>query len=262
MQAGLFSADSSEPWRADATALARITPARLAGALQHAAANPLAALEGRASLLRRCGQICAADPAHFGRTARPGNLYDYWRRMGSPLRAADILKTLLLAFGPIWPGGTSLGGVPLGDCARHSAVPDDGLVPFHKLSQWLAYSLVEPLQGGGIEVNGLDGLTGLAEYRNGGLFLDCGVIEPCDPQLLSRLLLPHSESVVEWRALTIILLDRLAEEVRRRLGKSAAQFPLAKVLEGGSWAAGRKIARERRPDGAAPLAIVADGTVF
>jgi Protein of unknown function (DUF1688) len=213
-------------------------------------------------LLRRCGEICAADQAHFGRMARPGGLYDYWRGAGGKLLAADILKTLLLAFGPIWPGGTCFGGVPLGDCARHYAVPKDGFVPFHKLSQWLAYSLIEPLQAGGIEVIELDRLTGLAEYRNGGLFLDCGVIEPCDRQLASCLLTLRSEPVVEWRALTIILLDRLAEEVRCRLGKSAAAFPLAKILEGGTWAAGREIAGERRPDGAAPLTIVADGTLF
>jgi hypothetical protein len=262
MQRGLFSADPRDPWRADATALARITPARLAGALQHDAGNALAGLEGRALLLRRCGQICAADPAHFGRAARPGGLYDYWRTKGNTLRAGDILETLLWALGPIWPGGESLGGVPLGDCARHCAVPGDGLVPFHKLSQWLAYSLVEPLEAGGIEVIEPDGLTGLAEYRNGGLFLDCGVIEPCAPQLVLHPLLPRSEPIVEWRALTIILLDRLAAAVRRRLGKSSAAFPLAKVLEGGSWAAGRQLAFERRPDGAAPLTIVADGTLF
>jgi hypothetical protein len=262
MQAGLFSADRDDPWRADAAALAAITPEMLAVALQHGPGNALAGLDGRALLLRRAGEICAAEPALFGGAARPGGLYDYWRGRGDVLRAADILRTLLLAFGPIWPGSIRLGGVPLGDCARHSAVPQDGLVPFHKLSQWLTYSLVEPLRAGGIDVVELDGLTGLAEYRNGGLFLDCGVIEPCDPQLPSRPLSPRSEPVVEWRALTVILLDRLADEVRRRLGQNAAAMPLAKVLEGGSWEAGREIAAERRPGGAAPLAIIGDGTLF
>ena len=105
-------------------------------------------------------------------------------------------------------------------------------------------------------------LTGLAEYRNGGLFLDCGVIEPRDPSLLRRPLDALSEPVVEWRALTVALLDRLASRVRERLGKSADDFPLACVLEGGSWAAGREIAFERRLDGSAPLQIVSDGTLF
>jgi hypothetical protein len=263
MEAGLFSVDPADPWRADAALLSALTPARLAAALQLGPENALDGLAGRTGLLRRLGEICAAAPALFGEAARPGGLYDYWRGRGDRLAAADLLQTLLHAFGPLWPGAASLAGVPLGDCARHSAVPNDGLVPFHKLSQWLAYSLVEPLRRGGIEVVGLDdGLTGLAEYRNGGLFLDCGAIEPIDPQLAVRPLPARSEPVVEWRALTVILLDRLADPVRRRLGKSAAAFPLGKLLEGGSWAAGREIACERRHDGSPPLTIAGDGTLF
>jgi len=105
-------------------------------------------------------------------------------------------------------------------------------------------------------------LTGLAEYRNGGLFLDCGVIVPRDERLLGRRLSVEEEPVVEWRALTVALLDRLAAALRLRLGLDAETLPLAKVLEGGTWAAGRRIARERRPDGAPPLTIASDGTVF
>jgi hypothetical protein len=261
MQRGLFSADPGNPWRADAAALARLTPARLADALQHRPANQLIGIAGRAALLRRLGEACAAAPNWFGEPPRPGRLYDLWAR-GGTLPAAEILRTLLQALGPIWPGRISLGGVPLGDCGRHSAVPGDGLVPFHKLSQWLAYSLVEPLAAGGVEVEGVDGLTGLAEYRNGGLFLDCGVVTPRDPSLLGHPLEAASEPVVEWRALTVALLDRLAPLVRERLGRSAADFPLACVLEGGSWAAGREIAVERRPDGSPPLTIVSDATLF
>ncbi len=262
MQQGLFSADAGNRWRVDAEALARITPQRLAGTFQHGPGNELAGVDGRAGLLRRLGEVCADDPARFGTPPRPGHLYDHWRAHGAALQAAEILRTLLDALGPIWPGRISLGGVPLGDCGRHRAVPGDGLVPFHKLSQWLAYSLVEPLRAAGVQVEQLDGLTGLAEYRNGGLFIDCGVLVPRDPGLLRNPLDALSEPVVEWRALTVALLDRLAPLVRKRLGKSARDFPLACVLEGGSWAAGREIAFEHRPDGRAPVDIVSDGTLF
>jgi hypothetical protein len=34
------------------------------------------------------------------------------------------------------------------------------------------------------------------------------------------------------------------------------------VLEGGTWAAGRKLAREKRPDASPPIAVASDGTVF
>jgi hypothetical protein len=62
--------------------------------------------------------------------------------------------------------------------------------------------------------------------------------------------------------LTVVLLDRLAFRVREVLGKTPQDFPLACVLEGGTWAAGREIARERRPGGAAPITIISDGTLF
>jgi len=262
MQQGLFAAEPADPWRADAAALREMTPERLAAALQHRPGNELIGLNGRTALLRRLGEVCAADTEHFGTPARPGHLYDYWLAKGRQITAADVLRALLTALGPVWPARITMDGVPLGDCGRHSSIPGDGVVPFHKLSQWLAYSLIEPLEATGIGVGGLDRLTGLAEYRNGGLFLDCGVILPRDPDLLARPLDALSEPVVEWRALTVALLDRLADAVRTRLSKTAVEFPLACVLEGGSWAAGREIAFERRADGRAPIAIVSDGTLF
>lgn len=262
MRSGLFSADPANPWRADAEALSRITPDGLALAFGHEAGNELAGIDRRAALLRRVGDVCAADPALFGSLGRPGNLYDYWSARDDALSAPEILRVLLHAFAPIWPGRVSLGGVPLGDCGRHPVVPGAGLVPFHKLTQWLVYSLVEPLTAAGLPITNIDGLTGLAEYRNGGLFIDCRVIEPRDPGLLQTPVDTHSEPVVEWRALTVALLDRLAVAVRERLGKTTEQFPLARVLEGGSWAAGRAIAFERRPGGVPPITIISDGTVF
>ena len=262
MQSGLFSSDPRLPWRADAASLASMSAAELGDAFQHGRENPLAGLEGRAFLLRSLGAVAAGRPDLFGAPPRLGNLYDFWLRTRDDLPAPEMLRLMLRVFGPIWPGRLSLGGVSLGDCGRHSAVPGDALVPFHKLSQWLVYSLIEPLVDAGFAITGIDGLTGLAEYRNGGLFLDAGVIAARDPDLPRRTLDPFAEEIVEWRALTIVLLDRLAERVRERLGVTAAAFPLAKILEGGTWAAGREIAAERRPDGRPPLLIVSDGTVF
>ena len=108
MQAGLFSADPAAPWRADAEALGEISSEDLARAFQHASGNELVGVEGRALLLRRLGQVCAASPALFGAPARLGRLYDYWSAGAEPLTAAAVLRTLLQAFGAIWPGRITL----------------------------------------------------------------------------------------------------------------------------------------------------------
>ncbi len=187
-------------------------------------------------------------------------------RIDGKIEAPTILSELLHHFGPIWPSRLSLGGVPLGDCWRHpsltTADATTELMPLHKLSQWLTYSLIEPLQWAGITVTDIDGLTGLAEYRNGGLFIDTGVLEFRDPSAASREHDVSSPLVVEWRALTVALLDRLAEVLRARLKMDSESLPLAKILEGGTWAAGRTIARELRADGSPPVKVISDGTVF
>jgi len=193
---------------------------------------------------------------------RPGALFDILAKHAENgrLPAPVILEVLLQALGPIWPGRLSLGGVPLGDCWKHPAV--DGFVPLHKLSQWMSYSLIEPLEASGIQVVDVDGLTGLAEYRNGGLFVDTGVLVLKDPDDASHAHPVDGPLVVGWRSLTVGLLDKLAPLVRERLGVSAEDFPLARVLEGGSWAAGRRIAKQKRPDLSPPIAVISDGTVF
>jgi hypothetical protein len=266
---GAFSADPARPLRADAAGLAGLTEARLAEAFQAGPDNPLVGLEGRAALLRDLGAALEAAPALFGGQApRVGALFDHLVRVAGPegISAAAILEAVLAGLGPIWPGRIALGGVNLGDVWRHPAVVTgdltDGLVPFHKLSQWLSYSLIEPLEDAALEVTGIEQLTGLPEYRNGGLLVDLGVLEPRHPGVLGELHEVGSEVVVEWRALTVALLDELAPLVRACLGKSAAEWPLPKVLEGGTWSAGRRIARERRPGGTPPISVASDGTVF
>jgi hypothetical protein len=255
-ESGALSAERDDPLRADG--LARIDAEALARAFQVSGDNPLVGLEGRAALLRALGAA----------VGRPGALFDVMaaRTVGGELPAPAILEVLLAALGPIWPGRLRLGGVPLGDCWRHPAIrrddPTNGLMPIHKLSQWLSYSLIEPLETAGVKVVEIDGLTGLAEYRNGGLFVDTGVLALADPADAARAHPVDGTLVVGWRALTVALLDRIAPLVRERLGVGAADFPLARVLEGGTWAAGRRIARSLRADGGPPLTVVSDGTVF
>lgn len=267
VQQGGLSA-RGESYRVDAEGLAAVDEAALAQAFQATSDNPLVGVTGRVHLLRALGRALRARPDVFGQDARIGGMVDWLceRAQDHVLPAPAVLALVLDALGGIWPGRLQLDGVPLGDVWQHAAVGGEGatrgLLPLHKLSQWLSYSLIHPLQVAGLTVSELSELTGLAEYRNGGLFIDGGVLVPRRQELLTQ---PHevsSELVVEWRGLTVALLDRMLPLVQRELGVSPAELPLPAMLEGGSWAAGRALAQARRADGSSPLHIVSDGTVF
>jgi Protein of unknown function (DUF1688) len=269
--AGLFSSDPGDAYRVDAAALKRLRPEHLAQAFQVSDANPLVGLAGRAALLNRLGDALQAQPEVFGGDGRPGGLFDALTHHGRNHRvgAGRVLSALLDHLHAIWPSRSDanvLNGEPLGDCWHHPLAGGSGAsagwVPFHKLSQWLCYSLLEPFEWAGVTMTELDALTGLPEYRNGGLLLDAGVIVPRDPEFAQQLYRVGDAFIVEWRALTVSLLDDVATQLRSRLGRGSQDLPLACVLEGGTWAAGREIARELRADGSPPLRIDSDGTVF
>lgn len=296
---GTFSSDPACPLQADAQGLKNLTLENLAQGFQVSQNNLLLGLEGRLLLLQRLGQSLARLPQMFGEShPRPGNLVNYLLDLStspssslqsppegvagwgiqareklqklspakSKLSASKILTAVLEGLGNIWPGRLAIADVNLGDVWLHPAlkVEDDSenYVPFHKLSQWLTYSLLEPLQELGIEITDLDQLTGLPEYRNGGLCLDLGLLKVKDTSILKEPQLPGSVAIVEWRALTVSLLDSIAAVIRQQLKMSPQNLPLVKILQGGTWTAGRQLATQLRAGGSPPLQIKSDGTVF
>lgn len=200
------------------------------------------------------------------------------------------LQQLLL---PIWPkdrlsiDGRAVGDAwPLSTLTRSkdsSAEPYGNIQPFHKLTQWLAYSLMVPFERIlGLKWTNAHLLTGLPEYRNGGLFVDNGVLT-LKPEVLARGIESTSESksdlptfdssddvIVEWRAMTVILLDETLALVNAKLGKitqdggkSFELLSLAQMLEAGTWKAGRVLAAKYRPQTkSSPILIRSDGTLF
>ncbi|HEY9658120.1 MAG TPA: DUF1688 family protein, partial [Allocoleopsis sp.] len=217
---GQFSDDPSQ-LQANAAGLQAVTPASLAEGFQVVENNPLIGVAGRAALMQQLGQVLPNYPHLFGKNGeahlpRPGYLVDYFLQHADQnlLKASEVFAAVLEGLSEIWAGRVTIAGANLGDVWYHAALPDRGIgsqfVPFHKLSQWLTYSLLEPLQELGLKITDLDELTGLPEYRNGGLCLDLGLLQAKHDAAFSQ---PHSvdsEVIVEWRALTVILLDRIA----------------------------------------------------
>lgn len=269
---GDFSSDCETPLRVDSKKLMGLKIEDLARGFQVSQDNPLVGLEGRLELLHALGRAVRENskyfPTHSREFSRPGHIYDFCQSQAKTgaLPAPELLLAVLHGLGSIWPGRIRLGDTNLGDVWTHRLLgPENSVksfVPFHKLSQWLTYSLIEPLEEAGVKIENVQGLTGLAEYRNGGLLLDRGLIELRDASLLRQGHRPDSELIIEWRALTVVLLGKIAHEVRTLLKKTEEEMPLAKVLEGGTWWAGRRAAQEARPGGGPPIQVLSDGTVF
>ena len=114
---GAFSHETERPLRATAMRLREIADGDLARAFQVSDENPLVGVEGRARLLRSLSRASEVRLAGF-----------------CDFRRQEIPATQILA--------AVLERMKLDDVWRH---PKAGLVPFHKLSQWLTYSLIEPL---------------------------------------------------------------------------------------------------------------------
>lgn len=269
---GYFSSDCEKSLSVDSQKLQKLKVEDLQQGFQVSEGNPIVGINGRLQLLHRLGKVLEAkgsqQPSEKG--VRLGVLFDSLLQevdqKANSISAESIFDMILNNLTEIWPKGFQLSGSNIGDVGQHSLIQakdaSSGLIPFHKLSQWLTYSLLEPLELVGIKVVDLDLLTGLAEYRNGGLFVDFGVLQLKNSFGSEFMHDQQGELVVEWRAMTVVLLDKVAGLVRKRLGLDEESFPLAKVLEGGTWAAGRTIALEKRGNLDPPIQLKSDGTIF
>ena len=277
-----------------------LATATLKEGLQWTDSNKIVGLESRVAILRNLGRSLLAHSEIFGDDGRPGHLVGEWVSTyiattltifldymiaNSPtpdtldvLLLWDILQKVLI---PIWPkdrtvvDGSAIGDAwPLNTLRKNAKSGGDAgeIQPFHKLTQWLTYSLLTPFE----QVlkkrwTNVKSLTVLPEYRNGGLLVDLGVLSLKQAALdrglkASNQSLPRfaasDDVIVEWRALTIALLDVLHPLIVERM-ETGVDLTMVRVLEAGTWRSGREVAAERRPKTkSSPILIESDGTVF
>lgn len=287
---GELSSDSKkDPYVVNGAKLVSFTKEGLAKGFQISETNPLSGEEGRLNLIQNLGKALVSNKEIFGEDGRPGNLIEYLHSKtypdGKTLELSVIWDTLMEGFTPIWPKGrVEIDGISLGDAWPLSTTSKvgakefiDTIVPFHKLTQWLSYSLLVPLQKYGYEfdIKNQSLQTGLPEYRNGGLFVDLGVLSLKEEYLKKGLELskeigsstptipsfkPDDGVIVEWRATTIGFLDYILPLINKELDY---ELSLPQLIEAGSWKSGREIAAKLRPDTKGPpIDLYSDGTVF
>jgi len=102
-----------------------------------------------------------------------------------------------------------------------------------------------------------DFLMALPEYRNGGMIIDMNIIELIDNDFSKSHHDISSDIIIEWRALTVCIIEILKDKINTKLNKN---FHMGQILEGGTWAIGREMSKKRF--GASPLMIISNGTIM
>ncbi|KAM5349775.1 hypothetical protein ACJ41O_006280 [Fusarium nematophilum] len=310
-RAGVFMAGSEHKDRADAKGLSLLTTDVFDTYFQISPENPMLGVESRVRLLNDVGTSLLKLPEIFGVAGRPGNivgtrkspLVEHARSMlriltifikdylidraggSESLNYEDLWSALQKLLIPSWPKDrTHIDGQPVGDAwplqvlAAQSKTdgnesPRHTIQPFHKLTQWLGYSLMVPfVRLLGVQWTNAELGTGLPEYRNGGLFVDLGVLVLKEQALADGLQtsgqkLPGfsatSDVIVEWRAMTVALLDELHNVISEKFALEGVSLSMAQMLEAGSWKSGRELAAKYRPETrSSPILVLGDGTLF
>lgn len=176
------------------------------------------------------------DAETFGADGRFGTLLD---RIAGPARsdgltAQGMLDRLGPLLDPVAGSTVRIGGSIAGDIWRHPlAWADDRsreLVPFHCLLQSLVLDLVEPLAEAGIKLDGLEELTVPATRRLAADILRLGLVNPRHAAVARLRHPPGSDIVVELRALSIALADRLVDRLRQELNLTVRDLPAVRIV--------------------------------
>ncbi|MBT4964349.1 MAG: DUF1688 family protein [Francisellaceae bacterium] len=249
----------NDPCGIGGKALVELTESSFCAAFQANENNPLIGVSNRVALMHAIG----GELLETNHDSLFIAIFSDVDLESDSISIKQLFHDLLMFLVPLLPEATKINNIAVGDVGQHDLLKDDdnplGLIPFHKLIQWICYSLIEPFTDAGITVTDTDFLTGLPEYRNGGLFSDLNVISVKDESLLKQKWSLSSSFVVEWRALTVVLLDTIRNEISKELD---LEISMGMLLQGGSWEAGRGLAKKLRANAQGPYLMESHGTIF
>jgi len=152
----------------------------------------------------------------------------------SGLRAQTVVDGLAPLIDPIVASTVRIGGRQMGDVWRHPlAWAEDRsreLVPFHALLLALTLDLVEPLQEAGQPLVDLDQLPVPATRALASDVLRLGLVRTRHAAIARLRHPPGSDIVVELRALSVALADRLVDRLRAELNRTVHDLPVARLI--------------------------------
>lgn len=179
-------------------------------------------------------------PELFGAEGRFGLVLDRLVAMasgtngGRRIDAQQVVDLLAPLIDPITASTVRLGGRLAGDVWRHPLAwagdRSRELVPFHAVLLALLLDLVEPLQEAELGLSGIEHVPVPADRALAALMLRLGLVRPRHAAIARLRHPPGSDIVVELRALSVALADRLADRLRAELGRTAHDLPVAGIV--------------------------------
>ena len=239
---GFFSLDEKQPYKVDMNRIKLINLDEFKNEFQISKDNILIGLENRLENLVNFSKFMINnDNFNINNNIRPGNIFDkIYNNLEIDL---DKLYEIIFSFSPI-----------INDV--HYYKPLDVYVPFHKILQWLSYSLIDLFKKFNISIRSDNYLTALPEYRNGGFLIDSNIINFKNNNLKNIFHEINSDIIIELRASTIVLIDIIKDKINI---KKKNNLNISQVLEGGTWRYGRYLANKNN---ISPIKIKSNGIIF
>lgn len=200
---------------------------------------------GRRQRLEQLAAKLEQAPDQLGIAGRFGSLLDgllaeaagpAGSRNGSGQVPAQLLVDRLAPLvDPITASTVRIGGTLAGDVWRHPlAWAEDRsreLVPFHSLLLALLLDLVEPLEEAAAPLADLGQVPVPADRVMAAQMLRLGLVRSRHPVVARLRHPPGSDIVVELRALSIALCERLVDRLRAELGRTVHDLPAVRIVE-------------------------------
>jgi len=201
--------------------------------------EPLAQRLAEADVRRRLETLAQGleqAPELYGIEGRFGDLLDRLPTTnGNGVTPQQLVDTLAPLIDPITASTVRIGGRLAGDVWRHPlAWAEDRsreIVPFHCLLLALVLDLVAPLEEAGRGLEQLDQLPVPADRALATTMLRLGLVRPRHAAVARLRHPPGSDIVVEIRALSLALAERLVDRLRAELGRTVHDLPVARIVE-------------------------------
>ena len=257
---GFFSSSIKNKYQVNSSILTYLRFRIFSEKFQNTINNSIIGIKNRHSLLINLGKTLKKN-----KLSRPSDFFDKYN-INDTISVKELWNFIVNDFKDIWNIYNKDDKETIGDIWTHPylkipCIEKSELMPFHKISQWIIYSLIDVIKNyGNYKITDTMILSALPEYRNAGLLLEYQVITPKNRLAFSKIYTIKDTFVVELRGLTIAILEYLLNDINSERSIEE-KYSMSEFLENGSWSLGREIAYKKN-NGDLPINLILEGNYF